>query len=159
MVSPYCPFLFSRKEIIKFSEVALASVPCNFLTGCIVVARRYRSWNTTNTTTDICLLVKNCNKNTETKCKVCSNFFLSAVWTLSHWQGDNFTHLMLITMLFHVQSGGHQEPWNEVGSQSLTKGISGIWAGNLPIPSVTCNPTMSHYVMLIWQQYYSGKKH
>ena len=117
------------------------------------------SWSTTNTTTDICLLVKNCNKNTETKCKVCSNFFLSAVWTLSHWQGDNFTHLMLITMLFHVRSGGHQEPWNEVGSQSLTKGISGIWAGNLPIPSVTCNPTMSHYVMLIWQQYYSGKKH
>ena len=75
MVSPYCSLLFSRKEIIKFSVEALVSALYNCLIGCIVITRGYRPWNTANTTADICLLTENSNKNTETKCKVCSKFF------------------------------------------------------------------------------------
>ena len=75
LVSPYCTLLFSRKEIIKFSEVALVSVHCNCLIRCIVIAREYWPWNTTSTTADISLLAENGNKNIETKWKVCSNFF------------------------------------------------------------------------------------
>ena len=74
-VSLYCTLLFSRKEIIKFSEVTLVSVHCNCVIGCIVIAQGYRLWKTANTTVDICLLVKYGNKNTETKYKVCRNFF------------------------------------------------------------------------------------
>ena len=38
---------------------------------------------------------------------------------------------MLITKLFQVRRGGHPEPRNKVGSQSLTEDISRIRAGNL----------------------------
>ena len=75
LVSFYCTLLFSRKEVIKFSEVALVSVQCNCLIHCIVIAQRYQPWNTANTTADICLLLKNSNKTSQIKCKVCSNFF------------------------------------------------------------------------------------
>ena len=74
--------LFSKKKIIKFSEVALVYVHCNCLIDYIVTPRGYQPWNTANTTADICLLVKNGNKNSEAKYKVCSNIFLSAIWLL-----------------------------------------------------------------------------
>ena len=74
LVGSYCTLLFSRKEILKFSEVALVSVHCNCLICCIVIAWSYRPWNTANTAVDICLLVENSNKNTETICKS-TNFF------------------------------------------------------------------------------------
>ena len=44
---------------------------------------------------------------------------------------------MLITALFQVRPEGYREHRNEVGSESLTKRISGIRAGNLLILSVT----------------------
>ena len=75
LVSPYNTLLFSRKEIIKFSEGVLVSVHCNYLIGCIVVVWGYRSLNTANATADICLLVENGYKNTETKCKIFLNVF------------------------------------------------------------------------------------
>ena len=58
--------MFSSKEIIKIFEVALVSFHCYCLIGCIMIARWYRHWNTANTTTNICLLVKNGNRNTKT---------------------------------------------------------------------------------------------
>ena len=75
MVSLYCSLLFSRKEFIKFSEVALGSAHCNCLIGWIVIVRGYRPWNTVNTTMDIWLLVQSGNKKNKTKCEVCSNIF------------------------------------------------------------------------------------
>ena len=102
LVSPNCTLLFSRKEIITFFEAALESVHCHCLVHCIVIARGYRPWSTVNTA-DICLLIKNANKNTKIKCKV---FFISHLatlrLTLGHWQGGSFTHPMLITTLFQV---------------------------------------------------------
>ena len=58
---PYWALLFSRKENIKSSEVALVAVHCNCLIGCIMIARRYLSCNTANTKMDIYLLVGNGN--------------------------------------------------------------------------------------------------
>ena len=75
-VSPYCTLLFTIKKNIKFSKVALVAVHWNYMSGWIMIARKYRPWKTANNTADIYLLVE----NAETKCKVCSNFFLSAVW-------------------------------------------------------------------------------
>ena len=96
MVSPYFTLLFSRKEITKFSELALVSVHFNCLIGCIVIMRGYWLWNTANTTADIYLLVENRNKNTKTKFKVCSNFFISHMAalrpTLGHSQRGTLTH-------------------------------------------------------------------
>ena len=37
-VSPYCTLLFSRKEYIKFSEVVLVAVHCNFLFSYLMIA-------------------------------------------------------------------------------------------------------------------------
>ena len=138
--------LFSRKEIIKFSEVALVSVHCNCLVGRIVIMREYWSGNTANATVDICLLAKNDNEKTETKCLFTLVFIthLAALRpTLCHWQGGSLTHSMLITTLFQSQPGIHWEPRNEVESQSLTKRISGIRTGNLAFPSVTRYLTVS----------------
>ena len=59
LVSLYCTLLFSRKEVIRFSEVALVFACCNCLIGCIKIAQGYQPRNTANTTVDICLLVKN----------------------------------------------------------------------------------------------------
>ena len=73
-----CPVhytLLFRKEIIKFSEVALVSAHLNCLISSIVIARGCRPCTTASTTSYICLLDENGSKNTETKCKVCSNIF------------------------------------------------------------------------------------
>ena len=138
--------MFSRKEIIKFSEAALVSVHCNCLIVRIVIMREYWSGNTANATVDICLLVENDNKKTETKC-LFTLFFISHLAalrpTLGHWQGGSLTHSMLITTLSQSQPKIHWEPPNEVESQSLTKRISGIWTGNLAFLSVTRYLTVS----------------
>ena len=75
LLSPYCTFLFSGKEMIKFFEVALIYVHDHCPISYVVFVRGNQPWNTVNTIADICLLVENDNKNTDTKCKVCSNFF------------------------------------------------------------------------------------
>ena len=128
MVNLYCSLLFSRKETIKFSEVALLPVHCNCLIDWIVIMHRYQSWNTIHTTMNLCLLVKNGNK--KTKCKVCSNFYISHFAalrpTLGHWQGSSLTQLISITTLFQVQPQLHQEPLNNIASHSMTKRIRGF---------------------------------
>ena len=72
-ISPYCTLVFSRKENFKFFEVALSAVLCNGPVGCIMNVWGYQHWNTANTTLDIYLLFGNGHKNTQTRCKVCSN--------------------------------------------------------------------------------------
>ena len=72
-VSPYCTLLFSRKENLKFLEVALSDILCNGPVGCIINVWGYQHWNTTNTTLNIYLLFKNGHKSTQTWSKVCSN--------------------------------------------------------------------------------------
>ena len=47
-VSPYYTLLFSRKENIKFPEIALVAVHCNCLISCIMITWGCRPWNTTN---------------------------------------------------------------------------------------------------------------
>ena len=74
LVSPYFTLLFSRKENLKFSELALVTVDCSCLVGCIMIVRTYLPWNTANTIAGIYVLVEKGNQNTETKCKVCSNY-------------------------------------------------------------------------------------
>ena len=108
----------------------MLSVHSNCLVSCFVIAWGCRPWNTVNTTADICLLVENGNKNTETKCNVCLNLFLvshlaALCPTLGQW--GSLTHLMLVTIFFHAQPEGHQEFRNEFGSQSLTERIR--WIG------------------------------
>ena len=80
-------------------------------------------------------------------CKVYSNFFInhSAALrpTLGHWHGGNLSHHMLITTLFPVRPKVHWEPRIGIGFQSLTKRISVVWAGNLPILGLTYYPTVS----------------
>ena len=48
-VSLCCSFLFSWKDIVMFSEVALVSVSCNCLISWIVIVQGYRLWNAANT--------------------------------------------------------------------------------------------------------------
>ena len=72
-ISPYCTLLFSRKENIKFFEVALSAVLCNGAVGYIKNVSGYQHWNTPNATLDIYLLFENGHKSTQTRCKVCSN--------------------------------------------------------------------------------------
>ena len=106
----------------------------------------YLPWNTANTAVDIYLLIKNGNSNTETKCKV-QPFWISCLTslrpTLGHWQGSSLTQRMLMTALFQVRPEGYREHRNEVGSESPTKCISGIRAGNLLILSVTYYSTVT----------------
>ena len=135
MVSPYFTLLFSRKEITKFSELALVSVHFNCLIGCIVIMRGYWLWNTANTTADIYLLVENRNKNTKTKFKVCSNFFYQPYGCPKANFGPltkRYPH-----SLFQVRPKGHRELRNEVESPTLIKRVSGIRAGHLSNLSVT----------------------
>ena len=66
-VGSYCTLLLSRKEEITFSEVALVAFYCKCLISCIMIARRCRTLDTTNTTADIYLLVENGHENNETK--------------------------------------------------------------------------------------------
>ena len=139
LASLYCSLLFSRKGIIKFTEVALVSVHCNCLIGWTVIVRRYRPWNTIDTTMDICLLVKNSNKK---NVRFAQTFFISHFAalrpTLGHWQGGSLIHSMLITTLLQVPLDVCREPRNNVCSNSMTERISGIRDGNLPIRNVTC---------------------
>ena len=64
-------------------------------------------------------------------------FYISAIW-----QGASLTRYMLITTLFQVLPEGHQLLRDEVGSQNLGECISEIRAGNIPILSTTCYPTV-----------------
>ena len=66
--------------------------------------------------------------------------------TLGHWQGGSLTHPTLITTLFQARPERHGEPCNAVRFQSLTERISRIRAGNLPILSMTCYPTVSLFL-------------
>ena len=149
MVSLYCSLLFSRKEIIKFSEAALVSAHCNYLIGWIVIVRGNRPWNTINTKMNICLLVKNGNNNKKKKQNVKfvqTSFFshLAALRpTLGHWQRGSLTYSMLITTLFQVWPEVHVKPCNNVGFHSKTECISGVRARNVPILNVTRYPTVS----------------
>ena len=72
-ISSYCTLLFSRKENFKSLSVVLSTVICNGSVSCIMNVWGYRHWNTANTTLDIYLLFENGHKNTQKKCKVCSN--------------------------------------------------------------------------------------
>ena len=84
------------KKPINFFELALVSVHCYCPIRCIMIAWGYRSWNNANITADIYLLIKDGNKNNETKCKVCSNFFYQSFGchksfnTLFQWYYSNF---------------------------------------------------------------------
>ena len=49
LVSLYLAFLSSRKGNIKFFEVALLAVYCNYLIDYIMIVWRYRPWNIANT--------------------------------------------------------------------------------------------------------------
>ena len=130
---------FSEKKL----EVLWSSLG---LIVCIVIVKGYQPWNTANTTADIYLLVENSYKNIATKCKVCSNILINHLAalrpTLGLWHGGNLSHHMLITTLFQVRPKVRWDPCIEVGFQSLTKRISGIWAGYLPILSLMCYPTV-----------------
>ena len=64
---------FSRKENLKFFEVALAVVLCNDVGGSIMNIWGYLHWNTANAIPDIYLLFVKRHKNTQTRCKVCLN--------------------------------------------------------------------------------------
>ena len=103
-----CPvhytLLLFRKEIIKFSEVALVSAHLNCLISSIVIARGCRPCITASTTSYICLLDENGSKNTEIKCKVCSNSFffrylVALRSTLDQWHGGSLTHPVLTKTL------------------------------------------------------------
>ena len=62
--------------------------------------------------------------------------------TLGLWQEGRLTQPMLITSLLLFRPEGHQEPHNKVGSQSPAECISGIRIRNLPIQSLSHNPTV-----------------
>ena len=140
-VSPCCTLLFSQKESIMSFKVIWIAVHYNCLIGWIMIAWGYRPGNAANTTTDICLLIENNNKNTENWKAFFKLFFISHLAaprpTLGQWQGGSHTHLMLITTLFQVLPEGHREPLNNIGPQSLAQCVSVTRAGNLLILNVT----------------------
>ena len=57
-IIPYCHLLFSRNENLKFLEVALTTILCNKVDGCIMKMWGSLSWSTVKTTADIYLLFK-----------------------------------------------------------------------------------------------------
>ena len=67
--------------------------------------------------------------------KIVQTFFityLSAIRpTLGHWK-EGLTHPMFIKILFQLRTESHREPHKGLGTQSLTKYIIRIRAGNLP---------------------------
>ena len=137
MVSLYCNLLFPWKEIIKYSEVALVSLHFNCLIGWIVICEDINLETLPILQWIFACLSKTAIKKLKQNVKFVKTFFISYLAALrpllGHWQGGSLTHSMLI----------HWEPYEEVKSQSLNKGISGFRAGNLPILSVTCYPTVS----------------
>ena len=120
LFSRYCTLLFSSKENIKFSEVALVYAHCNYLIGFIMFAPGYRPWNTANTTVNIYLLVKNCNKNT-----YMATFFIYHLIAirpnLGLKQGGSLTHQRLITALYQDRPKNDEGHRYQVGSQSLVE--------------------------------------
>ena len=55
------------------------------------------------------------------------NQYLAIPWsTLGHSQGGSLPNLMLIIVIVQFQPKGHQEPFNEVGSQSLVELLVGF---------------------------------
>ena len=82
----------------------------------------------------------------KTKHKVCSNFF-SQPFGCTKVNFGSLTrrqpHSMLITVIFQVRPEVYRDPPNKVGSHSMTKCISEIQAGNLPILNATCYRTKS----------------
>ena len=91
-ISPYCTLLFSRKENLKCSEVALLVVLFNDVGGSIVMCEAISieilptlQWSFT------CIyLLKSDHENTQTRCKVYSN--LSILLQL-------FTFVLLVTFI------------------------------------------------------------
>ena len=73
-------FWFLEKKLSSVLKYLWCLFITKCLNDCIVRVPEYRPWNTVHTMADICLLVQNGNKNTEAKCNVCSNFFLSSIW-------------------------------------------------------------------------------
>ena len=74
-ISRYCTLLLSRKENVKFLEVALSAVLCNSTVGCHCEEQLFYECMrilALNTTLDIYLLFENGHKSTQTRCKVCS---------------------------------------------------------------------------------------
>ena len=111
MVSPYCSLLFSSIEVIKFSEVALLSFHCYCLIGCMMVAWWYRSWNTANTTADICLLIENGKKKPiEKKFIVFSNFLYQSFGCPEANLGS-LTHSMIITTIVSIMTWSLLGDW------------------------------------------------
>ena len=119
-VSPYRTLWLARKENLKIFEVTLAVVLCNDVVGSIMNMWGYLHWNTANTIPDIYLLFvkQNCHKNTQTRCKVCSNlssvlqqltFVLIVIFI-------NLEHLFIL--LFKLWKG---KCWLEVRCELLSK--------------------------------------
>ena len=141
----YCTLLCFRKEIIKFSEVFFVSVHLNCLIPSIVIVRGYRPCNTATSTAYICLVVENGNKNTETKCKVCSNIFYQVFGCPKINFGPRTqrqSHSLNVN-----QSTFKYDP-KVGGSQSLTERIIRIRASNLSILSVPCYRIVSLFPKL-----------
>ena len=86
-VSPYRTLLFSRKENLKFFEVALAFVLCNDVVGSIMNMWGYLHWNTANTILAFCKttikLLKQDVRFVQTYQVYCNNWLSSrsALWT------------------------------------------------------------------------------
>ena len=123
----------------------LVSVDCSCLIGCKWL-REDIAFNILPILQQIfACLSKTVIKALKQQVKIVQTFFISHLATLrptlGRWQGGSSTHPMLITALFQVRPEDHREPHNEVGSQSVTERISGIYAANLPILSVTSYPT------------------
>ena len=55
--------------------------------------------------------------------------FSAPLPTLGDYQGDNLTHLMLITAFYLIQPEGHWEPSDKVGSLSQVEWLVGFQPG------------------------------
>ena len=115
LVSPYCTLLFSRKEIIKFSEVAVLYLP-------IVIAWSVALWSHKDIGLEILTILqrifaclsKTAIKRLKQNIELIQTFFISHFAalrpTLDHRQGAVLTDPMLITTLFQVRREGHANP-------------------------------------------------
>lgn len=147
MVSPWCPFLFYKKEIFKFSEVSMVSVYCNCLIRCIVIMRGCGLKMLPTLQRIFACLPKTAIQTLKQNAKFVQYLFINHLTALrpnlGHWQGGNFTNKRLSQKYFkyHPTVTRSIVSCNEVGSQSLTERISRIWVRNLPVLSVTWYPT------------------
>ena len=141
MVSPYCTFLFSRKEIITFSEVAFISAHCNWMIRCIVIAQGYWPWNAVNATKTASLskaAIKTLNQNI----KFVQTFFYQSFGCPKAKIVSRTRRQPHSPDVNHNTISSNEVSRNEVGSRSLIERISWIRARNLLILSVTCYPTV-----------------